>query len=182
MPFFRRAKINVVEATEKPVNNPRESAEQASEHQGEAKMEPLGLAELEELEGQWRKALAERAEAGLPDVLVIEQGDEERYFYLLARSADKVEQGRTIMESRCLRDDFRVYDIRQVLNWHPIGLVSNIEEKFQELDPVSAGLDQAKTLRLVKEIIFDPQGWEAVRKPRVRELSIGAFPDYKTGS
>jgi hypothetical protein len=151
MPLFRKnTEFKVV----KPAEKQEEAAKTVSEPESkptEVKREPLDLAELEKLRGQWREALVEHFQAKYPNVLTFKQDGDDRYFYVLKRLGEKSEPGVSTRFFRCLRDDFHCYDIKQTVRWDPYGAI--LEAKFEKLDPQKAGLDAAKIMQLIDQII-----------------------------
>jgi hypothetical protein len=153
MPLFRKnIPFKVVKNEQKPKEKAKDTSEPKKEPAPEPAVEkPEWWQEFQALRADWRRAL-EHIPSGSPNVLRLQQENTERSFYVLQNLGERVETGKTSREMRCLRDDFEVFNIQQTVHYDIRG-ITNIEVRFEKLDPQKIGLNADKIMALAKEVM-----------------------------
>ena len=108
--------------------------------------------ELEQLQAKWFSALEEGYQSKLLKVLKLKQDDRERLFYVMTEHSS-VQPLKTILNTRCLRDDLAVYDV-QVTYTTIANQGTRSDATFKLIpDPRSVGVDPLETVKLVNRTI-----------------------------
>ena len=116
MPLFRKnIPFKVVKNEQKPKEKAKDTSEPKKEPTPEPAVEkPEWWQEFQALKADWRRAL-EHMPSGSPNVLRLPQENTERVFYVLQDLGAHLEPEKTSREMHCLRDDFEVFNIQQVV-------------------------------------------------------------------